>query len=63
MKKFMTVGEVAAECGVCERTIQRWAAQGVTPPTYKVGGRNRFKRSDVEKWTDSGCPPQRRGQA
>lgn len=38
--------------GVQRKTIYQWSHRGEGPPKYKVGGRLRFKLSEVEAWLD-----------
>lgn len=43
----MTVSEVAREFGVTDRTVRRWADEGILPCTRTLGGRG-DRRFDVD---------------
>lgn len=45
--EFVTTRQVAQYLQMDIRTVQRYAREGAIP-VYRVGGRYRFKRSDVE---------------
>lgn len=47
---WLTTADVAAECGITTRTVERWAANGRLP-AYRIGGGRvvRFKADDVDK--------------
>lgn len=43
--------------GVSRRAVIRWRDNGTLPPALKVGRLIRWRRSDIEKWIESGCVP------
>ena len=49
--EILTLKEVADYLKLTEKTAYRLAAEGKLPG-FKVGGRWRFKREDVEKWIE-----------
>lgn len=42
--------EVAAMCRVEEATVRWWRHIRTGPPSFKVNGAVRYRRSDVEAW-------------
>ena len=50
LAEYMTRAELAAELGICTRTLIRWAAQGEGPPITHVGMRPLYKRASVQAW-------------
>jgi hypothetical protein len=50
---YMTRNELAAEIGVCWRTIKRWCDRGDGPPITRIGMRPLYKRSSVVAWLAS----------
>ena len=48
----MTVREVAEYLRVKERTIYRLVA-GAGIPAFKVGGSWRFRKGEIDQWTES----------
>ncbi|PTY03637.1 transcriptional regulator [Verrucomicrobia bacterium LW23] len=48
----MTDRELAAEIGVCVRTLVRWRNDGRLPYVRMGGKLVRYKRSDVEVWLE-----------
>lgn len=46
--EWMRTGQVAARGGVSPETVVRWAKTGLLPHTWTLGGRLRFRTSDVE---------------
>jgi predicted DNA-binding transcriptional regulator AlpA len=47
---WMTTAEVAAELGFKEWTIRSWRRRRVGPPSYKLVGSVRYRRSEVLAW-------------
>lgn len=45
---ILTPAEAAERLRVHTRTVQRWAREGLLPSMTTLGGRRRFRRSDVE---------------
>lgn len=50
MDANMTQDELAGELKVPPRTLSQWRYLGRGPAYVKVGGRVRYRRSDVEAW-------------
>ena len=50
LAEYMTRSELAAELGICTRTLIRWAARGEGPPITHVGQRPLYKRASVAAW-------------
>jgi excisionase family DNA binding protein len=49
-EEFLSPEELADLLKVSRRTVYYWRARGTGPPTHKVGGALRYRRSDVEAW-------------
>lgn len=47
---YATQREVAAEIGMCTRTLDRWRALGMGPPVTKLGRRILYRRSSLAAW-------------
>lgn len=43
--------EVAEYLKVSPKTVRKWASEKRLP-VVKVGNRNRFRRSDIDRWLD-----------
>ncbi len=52
-KEWLSLREAAEMLGVHPSTIRNWADQGRLPVHRTQGGHRRFKRADVELWTQS----------
>jgi len=50
---YISRTELAAELGLCERTLIRWADRGSAPPVTMIGRRPMFRRASVEAWLAS----------
>ena len=48
--------EAAAYCGRSTATWDRLVSAGKTPAVVKLGGAVLFRRSDLDKWVECGCP-------
>jgi predicted DNA-binding transcriptional regulator AlpA len=56
--ELLTLPQVAALCGVSQRTIWGWAESGIAPPSLKIGkGTVRYSRRAYVDWCNRGCPP------
>lgn len=55
-KDWLSLAEAAELLGVHPSTIRNWADQGRLPVQRTQGGHRRFKREDVELWTQSQRP-------
>lgn len=47
---------VAGLLSVSPRTVWSWSASGRMPRPVRVGRVTRWKRSEVERWIELGCP-------
>ena len=47
---YLTPEQLAAELGVCERTLTRWHVARVGPPRLTIGRRLLYRRIAVEEW-------------
>ena len=55
--ELLTLPQVAALCGVSQRTAWGWANDGVSPPALKISkGTVRYSRRAYELWVADGCP-------
>jgi excisionase family DNA binding protein len=50
-EELLTVPEAARYLRVSTRTLDRWRAEGIGPPSIKLpsGGR-RYRRADLDRW-------------
>ena len=48
--RLLTVREVAEQLGLMRDTLYHWRMRGEGPRAIKVGGRVRYRQSDVEAW-------------
>ena len=59
--ELLTSKQAAKLLNIGERSLWRWSRSGVCPPPIKIGtGRRatvRYRRAELEKWCDDGCPP------
>lgn len=55
-KLLLTYAETAALTGLSKRTLQRLGRCKILRPVKPGGKATRFRRSDVERWIDRGCP-------
>ena len=56
--ELLTLPQVAALCGVSQRTAWGWAVAGISPPPLKIGkGTVRYSRRAYEQWIAGGCKP------
>jgi excisionase family DNA binding protein len=55
-ERFLTARELGELLGFTSGTIVDWAEAGKVP-SFKIGGRLRFRQSEVEEWLEQ----QRRG--
>jgi predicted DNA-binding transcriptional regulator AlpA len=55
--ELLTLSQVSALCGVCQRTAWAWATDGTAPPPLKIGkGTVRYSRRAYQEWVAAGCP-------
>ena len=53
MNDWLSLGDAAALLGVHPSTVRNWADNGRLPVHRTRGGHRRFRRSDVELWTQA----------
>ena len=64
MRELLGVGELCQIVGLSRRTVYRLADAGRLPFGFKLGGSRRWRRSEIQRWLDAGCPRcDERGQA
>ena len=56
MNEILTLDEMKKYLRVHEMTLYRWVKNGIVPG-FKVGGRWRFKKSEVDAWIDRNLKP------
>ena len=50
LRDYLTKDEAAAALSVHPFTLKRWRMSGYGPKSVKVGGRLRYRLSDLETW-------------
>ena len=56
--ELLTLPQVAALCGVSQRTAWGWSRDGIAPPGLKIGkGTVRYSRAAYVAWCAGGCKP------
>jgi hypothetical protein len=50
LNDYVSRTELAAELGVCERTLIRWTDLGDAPPVSRIGRRPMYRRTAVKEW-------------
>jgi len=58
--ELLDVIAVAELCGCSTRTIRRLADAGRMPTPIRLAGLVRWRRSELLRWLDAGCPPRDR---
>lgn len=43
--------------GISRQTLHVWNTTGRIPRPAKVGGKNLWRRAELEEWAAAGCPP------
>jgi excisionase family DNA binding protein len=51
--KLMSAAEVAEYLGISINTLYQHRYRGEGPPGYRVGGRIKYRRTDVETWLEA----------
>ncbi len=51
--ELLPLVELAEVLGVSPATIYGWRTRGEGPRAIKVGGRLRFRRSEVDRWLEA----------
>jgi len=47
---FLSLEDLAEYLGIPKRTLYAWRYRGEGPTGYRLGGRIKFRPSDVEEW-------------
>lgn len=55
--RLLDVDAVADLLGISRQTVYMWRTRGAGPRGIKVGGRVRYRRSEVDKWIDQRSDP------
>ena len=50
LDEYLTPAELAAELGVCTKTLDRWRVTGSGPPITKIGRKPFYSRESVRGW-------------
>jgi predicted DNA-binding transcriptional regulator AlpA len=58
---LLDVGTVAAVCDCSPRHIYRLADSDRMPRPVRLGSLVRWRKDDIQKWIDDGCPSNRKG--
>lgn len=61
VRDYLSKNDAAAALGIHPFTLKRWRMRGYGPQGVKVGGRLRYRRSDIETWLASLGKDQQRG--
>lgn len=48
--ELMSTGQVSESYSIAEATLRYWRHKGDGPPSFRLGRRVVYRRSDVEKW-------------
>ena len=57
--ELLDVNALAKMIAFGVRTCWRYAGAGLIPPPVKIGKLKRWRRVDIDKWTEGGCRPWR----
>jgi DNA-binding transcriptional MerR regulator len=60
---IMTPKEVTAKTGVPQGTLRYFRSAGIGPASFRLEGRVRYRRTDVEEWIAQQETATRRGGA
>ncbi len=50
---LLTVQEVSEYTGIAVKTLYNWGSTRKGPPRVKLGGRIRYRSTDLQAWLDS----------
>lgn len=50
MNEYMNTAEVARETGINAGTLRYWRSTNQGPPSFSLGKRVVYRRSELEKW-------------
>lgn len=51
-RELISIQDLAAELGVCTRTLRRWNNRPAAPKRYRRGRRLMYRRADVQTWLE-----------
>ncbi len=60
---LLTATEVGELLGIGKSTLWRWHSEGRIPLPVHVGGRTKWKASEIHEWVEAGCPARDRWEA
>lgn len=55
--ELLTYEQVGELLKVCRRSLIRWQNNGILPAPVYLGRCVRFRKSDIERFLESGCVP------
>jgi excisionase family DNA binding protein len=56
IQQLLTAETIAEMLGISKRQVWRMASGGQLPRRVKLGRLTRWRRDDVQRWIDAGCP-------
>jgi prophage regulatory protein len=59
---LLDVGAVARLLRISTRTVYRLSDRGAMPAPVRLGAAVRWRRADLDRWLEAGCPATRRAQ-
>ena len=54
--ELIDVSRIARLLDVSTRTVWRMVRRGELHEPFKVGGGTRWRREEIDRWLDAGCP-------
>ena len=54
--ELIDVSRIARLLDVSTRTVWRMVRRGELHEPFKVGGGTRWRRAEIDRWLDAGCP-------
>lgn len=48
--RLLSIDEAAAFLGLSVQTLYSWRYRGIGPKSYRVGGRAKYRLSELERW-------------
>jgi DNA-binding transcriptional MerR regulator len=61
-RELMTTAEVAAELGIPVGTLRYYRSRGAGPASFRLAGRVRYRRCEVDAWVADQERSTRRGE-
>jgi len=61
-KLLLSASEAAALCGVSRSLWWSMSSAGKIPLPVRLSGRTLWRRAELERWTEAGCPARCRWQ-